>query len=156
MRAKVLFWKPSASTRGLGRNLYFRKLPLSMMSPIVEKGGKPALPVQFAGLVNKQLDDRYTLCETIPCSVVPTRFVSFDELADAFDEINLTDKEDILNDALRLIAPEFEKLGFIAIPRLRCANGQGIFAKAILVYKFTSLPRIALSLHFPRCTKYVI
>lgn len=41
------------------------------------------------------------------------RFVSFNELADAWDQISLTDNEVVVSDALKLITPEFEKLSFI-------------------------------------------
>lgn len=48
-----------------------------------------------------------------PCSVIPTNFISMDELADEWDEIVLTDQEEILKRALRIISPDFENLVFV-------------------------------------------
>jgi predicted ATPase len=49
----------------------------------------------------------------IPCSVIPTQFVSIDELADEWDKIGLTKDKQIVIDALKIIAPEFEELMFV-------------------------------------------
>lgn len=48
-----------------------------------------------------------------PCSVIPTQFVGVDELADAWDDIALTDGQKVVTEALRIIAPEFEGLTFV-------------------------------------------
>ena len=55
----------------------------------------------------------FDLANTIPCSVIPTQFISLDELADEWDKIVLTDHEVIVKQALRIIAPEFENLTFV-------------------------------------------
>ena len=52
-----------------------------------------------------------------PCSVIPTQFVSMDELADAWDSIALTDQEAVVKNALRIIAPDFENLVFVRSER---------------------------------------
>jgi len=49
----------------------------------------------------------------VPCSVVPTQFISIDELADEWDNVALTDSQNIVKDALRLISPEFEDITFV-------------------------------------------
>jgi hypothetical protein len=49
----------------------------------------------------------------IPCSVIPTQFISPDELADEWDKIVLTEYEDVVKQAMRIIAPEFENLSFV-------------------------------------------
>jgi len=49
----------------------------------------------------------------IPCSVIPTQFVSIDELADEWDKVALTDDQEVIKEALRIIAPEFEGLTFV-------------------------------------------
>lgn len=49
----------------------------------------------------------------MPCSVIPTQFVSIDELADEWDKIGLTKDKQIVIDALKIIAPEFEELMFV-------------------------------------------
>lgn len=50
---------------------------------------------------------------TVPCSVVPTEFISMDELADAWDAIALTDEEEVVKRALRIVSPDFESLVFV-------------------------------------------
>jgi predicted ATPase len=49
----------------------------------------------------------------IPCSVIPTQFISQDELSDEWDKVALTEHEDVIKEALRVIAPEFENLTFV-------------------------------------------
>lgn len=51
--------------------------------------------------------------DTIPCSVIPTQFISMDELAAEWDAISLTEGEDIVKEALQIVLPEFEDLTFI-------------------------------------------
>lgn len=50
---------------------------------------------------------------TLPCSVIPTQFISIDDLADEWDKIVFTEHEEVVGDALRIITPEFEKLTFV-------------------------------------------
>lgn len=50
---------------------------------------------------------------SIPCSVIPTQFISQDELSDEWDKIALTEHEAVVKQALRIIAPEFENLTFV-------------------------------------------
>ncbi len=77
---------------------------------VVSKGGQQILPLVVSIDVPTT---NYRIPHTTPCSVIPTRFVSFNELADAWDQISLTDNELVVSDALKLITPEFEKLSFI-------------------------------------------
>lgn len=92
------------------RSLPLQKVKLKLLA---EKCGKEILPMQFAALLKGRELNRYVLSETIPCSIVPTRFVSFDELAKGFDQVTLPPNEVIVNDALKLITPEFAKLSFV-------------------------------------------
>ncbi len=50
--------------------------------------------------------------KTIPCSFVPTQFASMDRLEHEWNAINLTDNEDIVAQALQIIAPDFKRLAF--------------------------------------------
>ena len=50
---------------------------------------------------------------TLPCSVIPTPFIPVDELADEWDKIALTEHEEVVKQALRIITPEFENLTFV-------------------------------------------
>jgi AAA15 family ATPase/GTPase len=53
------------------------------------------------------------ISRTLPCSVIPTQFISIDDLADEWDKIALTEHEEIVKQALRIITPEFESLTFV-------------------------------------------
>jgi AAA15 family ATPase/GTPase len=50
---------------------------------------------------------------TLPCSVIPTQFISIDDLADEWDKIGLTEHQEVVKQALRIITPEFEELIFV-------------------------------------------
>lgn len=52
-----------------------------------------------------------------PCSFIPTRFISMDELAGEWDKIVFTDNEIIITKALKIILPEFENLVFVESER---------------------------------------
>jgi hypothetical protein len=49
----------------------------------------------------------------VPCSVIPTQFVSIDELANEWDKVALTDDQDTVREALRIVTPEFEGITFV-------------------------------------------
>lgn len=49
----------------------------------------------------------------LPCSVLPTQFISLDQLADLWDRIALTPQEHTVSDALRIISSDFEALTFV-------------------------------------------
>ncbi len=49
----------------------------------------------------------------LPCNVIPTQFVSLDELADEWDKIALTNHQDTVKSALKLIAPDFLDITFV-------------------------------------------
>ncbi len=51
--------------------------------------------------------------DTLSCSVIPTQFISMDELADEWDKIVFTEHENIVKQALRIIEPELENLTFV-------------------------------------------
>lgn len=51
--------------------------------------------------------------DILPCSVIPTQFVSIDKLADEWDRIALTSNADVLKEAMRLVVPEFEAIAFV-------------------------------------------
>ncbi len=75
--------------------------------------------------------------DIIPCSVIPTQFISMDELAKEWDAISLTDGENIVKEALRIVLPEFEDLTFVDDTSYRVRKGQRRLAKV----KISNLPR---------------
>lgn len=57
--------------------------------------------------------ERINISNAMPCSFIPTQFVSMDELADAWDKIALTPQEEVVGKALKIIEPNFENLVFV-------------------------------------------
>lgn len=79
---------------------------------VVHKGERtwPLMKLLSPGLRSRTL---YDALPTQACSVISTEFVLMDELADAWDTIALTEQEEVVKRAVRIIAPEFESLVFV-------------------------------------------
>ena len=75
----------------------------------------------------------------IPCSVIPTQFISSDELADEWDKIALTEYAEVVKQAMRIIAPEFENLNFVRNDKSRTA-ARNSFQRSAKV-KLSDMPR---------------
>lgn len=50
---------------------------------------------------------------TLPCSVIPTQFISVDELADEWDKIVFTEYQKVVRQALQIISQDFDDLTFV-------------------------------------------
>ena len=74
-----------------------------------------------------------------PCSVIPTQFISPDELADEWDKIALTEYAEVVKEAMRIIAPEFENLNFVRSDDGRPAS-RSVFQRSAKV-KLSNVPR---------------
>ena len=82
--------------------------------------GDRRYPPLFLDVGNTRLRSfGFESANTTPCSVVPTQFISQDELSDEWDKIALTEHEVVVKQALRIIAPEFENLTFVRNEDLR-------------------------------------
>jgi ABC-type cobalamin/Fe3+-siderophores transport system ATPase subunit len=77
----------------------------------------------------------YRRANGMPCSFIPTQFVSIDELADEWDRIALTDDQEVIKEALRIITPEFEGLTFV-----RDVGSQGLQRTARVKLSTTDRP----------------
>ena len=53
------------------------------------------------------------LSTALPCSFIPTRFISMNELANEWDKIVFTESEEVVRKALRVIEPAFDNLTFV-------------------------------------------
>lgn len=84
---------------------------------VIHKGERslPLLKLMASKMIAPGLRSRVTFENTpsVPCSVVPTEFISMDELADAWDAIALTEAEEVVKRALRIVSPELESLVFV-------------------------------------------
>lgn len=67
---------------------------------------------------------------TIPCSVVPTQFVTIEELAEEWDKIVLTEYQTFVRDALKIVEEGVEDLAFVKeIDRLQPRRGRSAKVK---------------------------
>lgn len=84
---------------------------LSTLEGVVEQ----MLMVRKGALVAVPLIPRRFVPSTLllPCAVVPSRSISFDELADIWDKVGLTNGKAIVLEAMRIIAPDFIDLMFV-------------------------------------------
>ncbi len=73
----------------------------------------------------------------IPCNIIPTQFLSMDKLAKEWDAIVLTENEEIVKNALKIIVPEFESLTFIDAIDGSTMRGRRRLAKV----KISGVPR---------------
>lgn len=78
---------------------------------VVRKGERVLPPIRLNRPTNAVSGRPYQ--PAMPCSVIPTQFISMTELAGEWDHIVLTEHEDVVKQALRLIEPEFENLAFV-------------------------------------------
>jgi len=49
----------------------------------------------------------------LPCSIIPTQFISIDELAKEWDRVVFTEHENIVRQAMRVILDDFENIAFV-------------------------------------------
>lgn len=81
---------------------------------LVHKGERSLPPLKLMGSSSSARSRVFfESAPSVPCSVIPTEFISMDELADAWDAIALTDEEEVVKRALRIVAPDFESLVFV-------------------------------------------
>ncbi len=78
-----------------------------------------------------------TVGDPLPCSVIPTQLIAMNELADDWDRIALTEAEETVKDAMRIILPEFENLTFVN----DSAYGESKAIRRIAKVKIKGLPR---------------
>lgn len=77
---------------------------------LVRKGERLLPPLKLLNGVRRPT--AYDL-SSVSCSLVPTQFISMDELADEWDRIVFTEQEAVVKRALQVIEPRFENLTFV-------------------------------------------
>jgi predicted ATPase len=87
---------------------------LGFLEPVilVRKGARSLPPIRLNrnyGNVGMRRPIEFAL----PCSLIPTQFISMDELADEWDKIVFTEPEEVVRKALRVIEPTFDNLTFV-------------------------------------------
>jgi len=86
---------------------------------------------------------RYAMVESVgslPCSMVATQFGSSDEMADLWDKIVFTEHEEVVKQAMQIIAPEFENLTFVRNEEPRNALARVAIQRSARV-KLSNVPR---------------
>lgn len=106
---------------------------------MISKGGKTSQQILLDSLSPRLRSSIFDPVNAIPCSVIPTQFVSPDELADEWDKIALTEHEKVVKQAMRIIAPEFENLTFVRNEEGRVGY-RTTFQRSAKV-KMTNIPR---------------
>ena len=86
---------------------------------LITKGDKMHPPILLETAASRLRPSMFDVANAIPCSVVPTQFISADELAVEWDRIALTEHENVVRLAMRIIAPTFENLAFVLNDDLR-------------------------------------
>ena len=80
----------------------------------IQKGNRPAIRYRLDFNSSRIRTATYDTFASLPCSVIPTRLIPIDELADEWDKIGLiVDARDILKQAVNTISPDFEDIQFI-------------------------------------------
>lgn len=51
--------------------------------------------------------------ESLPCSIIPTQFISMDDLASIWDDIQFSPHGDFVKDGLKIISDDFENIAFV-------------------------------------------
>ena len=55
----------------------------------------------------------FEAADILPCSNVPTQFISMDELAKIWDEVQFSSHGDFVKEGLKTISPDFENIAFV-------------------------------------------
>ena len=79
----------------------------------VTKGKRSFPPIRLDQFRSSHYRNRVEISGTLPCSLIPTPFIPVDVLAAEWDNIVFTEHEEVVRQALRIIAPEFENLTFV-------------------------------------------
>jgi AAA15 family ATPase/GTPase len=125
-------------TTSLHRQIVFKKNNPNKFSDkqvfqaiLVSQGKEPFLIRLHEPKTGESIKFFEPIGEKFPCGYIPTQFISFDELADTWDKITLTEYEEQVKRVLKFIEPSFESLAFIKnnnkrSPIVKVANSKPI------------------------------
>lgn len=85
----------------------------SLSQALFVKRGERVFRLSFDLIESRFLPWQGELAPALSCSVVPTQFVSIEDLSDEWDKIVLTPYQDIVRQALKIVEPNFEELAFV-------------------------------------------
>jgi predicted ATPase len=78
----------------------------------VKRGGR-VFRLRFDTIESRFRSSLGEMAPALSCSVVPTQFVSIEDLSDEWDKIVLTPYQDVVRQALKIVEPNFEELAFV-------------------------------------------
>jgi len=111
----------------------------------ISKGDKVYPPLMLEPASSRLRSSAFDLVSTVACSVIPTQFISADELAIEWDKIALTEHENVVKQAMRIIAPSFENLAFVrnddGLPDYRSSAGYRANTQRSAKVKLSDVPR---------------
>lgn len=97
-------------------DLFKDKLPIQdkeIISGLRVKKGNRSVVINFETLGPRNRPYPFDLSSAIPCSIVPTRFVSLDDLARNWDDIILTEHANFVKSALKKVSHDVEDFAFV-------------------------------------------
>lgn len=98
----------------------------------VQKGDRSSM-LRFDSRTSRIRSMSMDMPKEVPCSVIPTQFISVDELADEWDKIALTDNQEIVKEALKLISSDFQDITFIRNNEGRTSSYRRSFTRSALI-----------------------
>jgi ABC-type branched-subunit amino acid transport system ATPase component len=106
------FQKPVHIHSSSRRQVFFAYPGSSIEARVTRGSGASTL--ELGGGVVRQIEPEQ-LQPPLPCTLVRARGMDADELSSAFDDIGLTDSEETVLEALRLITPDLDRVMFIQV-----------------------------------------
>lgn len=99
------------------RPLSITSLDLTKYNKILGEGllvkkNKESVGIDF-NVISPDFRRFVSISNPISCSYIPTQLIGANELASDWDKIALTDGEEIVKQALRIILPDFENINFV-------------------------------------------
>ena len=105
------------NTETIKKPITITSIDLKTFSKVLSEGlliikNKDATTIDF-NVVSSNFRRFVTVGHPIPCSFIPTQLVKMNELANEWDSIALTEAEETVKEAMRIILPDFENLTFV-------------------------------------------
>jgi AAA15 family ATPase/GTPase len=86
----------------------------------------------------------FDTAKTIPCSYIPTQFISMAELAGIWDEVQFSEHGDFVKEGLKFINEDFENIAFVVNSSENFNKIKGLIARAQAQYGLQRTAKIKL------------
>ncbi|WP_348944734.1 AAA family ATPase [Chitinibacter sp. FCG-7] len=95
--------------------------------------------LRFSG-PNGRLRPLLRMHKRMPCSYISTQFTSEDDLADMWDRVGLTEAQEFVKSALRIVSPDFEEILFVRDDESDESDSGSLSRSAIVKLKNVNIP----------------